>query len=69
MRISEVLGSQPQWGEARSRRFLAGLHMAETKTIGSMTGRQRFAVAAALRRDPTSSFAGRVRLAQLGRQL
>ena len=59
MRISEVLGSQPQWGAVRSRRFLAGLHMAETKTIGTMTERQRLTVAAALSRDPTSSFAGR----------
>jgi hypothetical protein len=59
MPISEVLGSQPQWGAVRSRGFLAGLHMPETKTIGSMTERQRLTVAAALSRDPTSSFAGR----------
>lgn len=56
MAISEVLGSQPQWGAVRSRGFLAGLHMAEAKTIGSMTERQRLTVAAALSRDP--SFAG-----------
>lgn len=59
MPISEVLGSQPQWGAVRSRRFLAGLHLAETKRIGSMTERQRLTVAAALSRDPTSSCAGR----------
>jgi hypothetical protein len=59
MPISEVLGSQPQWGAVRSRGFLAGVHLLETKTIGSMTERQRLTVAAALSRDPTSSFAGR----------
>jgi hypothetical protein len=55
MPISEVLGSQPQWGAVQSRRFLAVLHIAEAKTIGSMTERQRLSA----RRDPTSSFAGR----------
>jgi hypothetical protein len=59
MPISELLGSQPQWGAVRSRGFLAGLHIAETKTIGSMTKRQRLTVAAALNRDPTFSFDGR----------
>jgi hypothetical protein len=48
MPISEVLGSQPQWGEVQSRRFLAVLHIAEAKTIGSMTERQRLTVPAAL---------------------
>ncbi len=59
MPIAEVLGSQPQWGAIRSRGFLAGVHMAENKTIGSMTERQRLTVAAALSRSPTPSFAGR----------
>jgi hypothetical protein len=52
MPVAEVLGSQPLWGAVRSRGFLAGLHIAETKTIGSMTRRQRLATAAALSRDP-----------------
>jgi hypothetical protein len=55
MPIAEVLGSQPQWGAVRSRGFLAGLHIVETKTIGSMTKRQRLATSAALNRDPTVS--------------
>jgi hypothetical protein len=55
MPIAEVLGSQPQWGAVRSCGFLAGLHIAETKTIGSMTKRQRLAVAAALNRCPAVS--------------
>lgn len=59
MPISEVLGSQAHWGAVRSRGFLAGLHLAEAKTIGSMTERQRLTVAAALSRNPTSSVAAR----------
>ncbi len=57
MPIVEVLGSQPQWGAVRSRGFLAGVHMAENKTVGSMTERQRLTVAAALSRGPTPSVA------------
>jgi hypothetical protein len=53
MLIAEVLGSQRQWGAVRCRRFLVGLHIAETKTIGSMTNRQRVATAAALKRGRT----------------
>jgi hypothetical protein len=55
MPIAELLGSQPHWGGVRCRGFLAGLHIAETKTIGSMTRRQRLATAAALSRDRTVS--------------
>jgi hypothetical protein len=51
MPIAEVLGSQPQWGAVRCRGFLAALRLAETKTIGSMTKRQRLATAAALSRN------------------
>jgi hypothetical protein len=55
MPIAEILGSQPHWGAVRCRGFLAGLHIAETKTVGSMTKRQRLATAAALNRDRTVS--------------
>jgi hypothetical protein len=51
MPIAEVLGSQRQWGAVRCRGFLAPLRLTETKTIGSMTKRQRLATAAALSRD------------------
>jgi hypothetical protein len=57
MPIAEVLSSQPQWGGVRCRGFLAGLHIAETKTIGSTTERQRRALAAALSRERTVSIA------------
>jgi hypothetical protein len=48
MAISELLLSQHRWGRTRCRRFLASIPMSETKTIGSMTDRQRRAVAARL---------------------
>jgi hypothetical protein len=55
MPIAEVLGSQRHWGAIRCRRFLAGVRIGETKTIGSMTKRQRLATAAELNRDRTLS--------------
>ena len=48
MSISDLLMSQHRWGRTRCRRFLASIPMSETKTIGSMTDRQRHAVAAML---------------------
>src|SRR5271169_3042729 len=41
MAVAELLMSQHRWGHTRARRFLAGVPMTETKTIGSMTDRQR----------------------------
>ena len=41
MTISDLLMSQHRWGRTRCRRFLASIPMSETKTIGSMTDRQR----------------------------
>jgi hypothetical protein len=54
MAIADLLMSQHRWGRTRCRRFLAALPMTETKTIGSMTERQRRALAAMLGGDPTS---------------
>lgn len=48
MAIADLLLSQHRWGRTRCRRFLAGLPMLETKTIGSMTDRQRTQLAARL---------------------
>jgi hypothetical protein len=48
MAIADLLMSQHRWGRTRCRRFLAGLPMVETKTIGSMTNRQRAQLAARL---------------------
>ncbi len=52
MAIADLLMSQHRWGRTRCRRFLAALPMTETKTIGSMTDRQRRALAAMLGADP-----------------
>jgi hypothetical protein len=52
MTISDLLMSQHRWGRTRCRRFLASIPMSETKTIGSMTDRQRRALASALAGDP-----------------
>jgi hypothetical protein len=41
MTIADLLMSQHRWGRTRCRRFLASIPMTETKTIGSMTERQR----------------------------
>jgi len=41
MTIAELLTSQRRWGTTRCRKFLAGIGMPETKTVGSMTERQR----------------------------
>ncbi|MEA2233193.1 MAG: hypothetical protein QOD83_3009 [Solirubrobacteraceae bacterium] len=41
MTVAELLGSQRRWGTTRSSKFLAGIGVPETKTVGSMTARQR----------------------------
>jgi hypothetical protein len=48
MAIADLLMSQHRWGRTRCRRFLASIPMSETKTVGSMTDRQRRALAALL---------------------
>jgi hypothetical protein len=55
MTISDLLMSQHRWGRTRCRRFLASIPMTETKTIGSMTDRQRRALASTLAGDPVYS--------------
>src|ERR671934_1117274 len=55
MTISDLLMSQHRWGRTRCRRFLASIPMTETKTIGSMTQRQRHALAALLRGEPAGA--------------
>jgi len=45
MAVAELLMSQHRWGHTRARRFLATIPMTETKTIGSMTDRQRYSLA------------------------
>jgi hypothetical protein len=49
MSISDLLTSQRRWGHTRCRKFLQMIPMSENKTIGSMTDRQRRALAEQLR--------------------
>jgi hypothetical protein len=49
MTITDLLMSQHRWGRTRCRRFLLQIPMNETKTIGSMTDRQRRCLAGRLR--------------------
>jgi hypothetical protein len=48
MTIVELLTSQRQWGMTRSRKLLTGIGIPETKTIASMTERQRSLLATVL---------------------
>jgi hypothetical protein len=48
MTVSDVLTSQRRWGSTRCRRLLATIPMSENKTVGSMTQRQREALAGLL---------------------
>jgi hypothetical protein len=41
MTIAELLTSQRRWGTTRCSKFLADIGMPETKTVQSMTDRQR----------------------------
>src|ERR671932_2250124 len=48
MEISDILMSQRRWGRARCRRLLLSLGMPENKQLGTLTPRQKFALAAVL---------------------
>ncbi len=48
MTVADLLTSQRRWGHTRCRRFLQSIPISESKTIGSMTDRQRNAVATLL---------------------
>jgi len=50
MPVAQLLASQRGWGEVRSRAFLTHLAVREDKAIGSLTERQRRAVAFQLAR-------------------
>jgi hypothetical protein len=45
MTITDLLLAQKSWGPMRCQRFLVSVPLREDKTIGSMTVRQRHAVA------------------------
>ena len=45
MTVADLLTSQRRWGHTRCRKFLQCVPMSENKTVGSMTDRQRHALA------------------------
>ena len=53
MAVGDLLMSQRRWGQTRCRKLLCQIPMSEKKTIGSMTERQRGALAAMLASDDT----------------
>lgn len=48
MSISDVLMSQKRWGRARCRRLLLSIGVPENKPVGTLTDRQRLALAGML---------------------
>jgi hypothetical protein len=61
MPVADVLTSQRHWGHTRCRRFLTPMRVQETKKIGSMTERQRVALAARLSASASPSASNRER--------
>jgi hypothetical protein len=51
MAVGDLLMSQRRWGQIRCRKLLSQLPISEKKSIGSMTERQRRALAAMLTSD------------------
>ncbi len=49
MTIADLLMSQRRWGASRARKLLTQLQLSETKTLGSLTDRQRGTLAAVCR--------------------
>jgi hypothetical protein len=58
MAIGDLLTSQRRWGQTRCRKFLVQIPITEVKTIGSMTRRQRLALAELLRAAARASEIG-----------
>jgi hypothetical protein len=51
MTVAELLLSQRGWGPTRSAKMLRSVSLSETKTLGSLTERQRVMLAAVLSSD------------------
>jgi hypothetical protein len=69
MTIADLLTSQCRWGSTRCRRFLQSVPMSEQKTIGSMTERQRQALALQLRSQSGSGTPARRETERPAREL
>jgi hypothetical protein len=55
MEVSDLLMSQRRWGRTRCRRLLVSLGVPENKQIGTLTERQRLALAAVLTAKDSSA--------------
>jgi len=65
--VGDLLMSQRRWGSTRCHKFLRGLDIAETKQIGTLTQRQRVALATNLdARAPDSGHCSRRELELAG---
>jgi hypothetical protein len=51
MALGELLMSQKGWGHVRSERFLRSAGLTEIKTLGNLTERQRYSLAALLTKN------------------
>lgn len=54
MSISDLLMSQKRWGRARCKRLLTSIGVPENKPVGTLTERQRVALAAVLNANGAS---------------
>lgn len=61
MPVLDLLMSQRRWGLTRCRRFLQSVPISENKPVGSMTDRQRQAMARMLAAMPSPASAGATR--------
>lgn len=52
MTVYDLLMAQKRWGRTRTRKFLSAIPLTESKTVGSLTDRQRNAIVAALPTPP-----------------
>ncbi len=62
MSVLDLLMSQRRWGLTRCRRFLQSIPLSENKAVGTMTDRQRHAVARMLQALPAPARAGATRI-------
>jgi hypothetical protein len=53
MTVADLLSCQRRWGVTRCRRFLAKSRISETRTVGTLTERQRVELAERLRSEPS----------------
>ncbi|MCX6394693.1 MAG: hypothetical protein NTY57_07595 [Solirubrobacterales bacterium] len=52
MTVADLLSCQRRWGVTRCRRFLAKSRISETRTVGTLTQRQRIELADRLQTEP-----------------